>query len=580
MKSMTKKNKILIGIMALVILLAAGTIFFFVIRAKKAEDEFGEINNPPNMEGMEGNVISASGLTSVGMLEENLKLSFLETELYIEESYLSIGDEVEAGTAVFRISDETLENARKELQDAVTEAQLAYRQGVLDYEEDSLDAKTVYESAEINQKYAQAEYESAVNKAGAVIEELEQQVEEAALLVEEYEQSVNEDYYRTYYKIDELYENYCDHFNLLMETYEKWDVETLEEQNDGLSGGMSGLSAGGSGGMQSAGGSDDSQKLTVYNLLDEMVQQEGEAYEAALETYEKARDQAQAGLLQAQSNLAELEAELTQAQTDYEKELVACKADYETTLAECQNAQTIYETTMQGLDETLLALETEQEDAIENLTLFEESLGDGYFYTKNAGTIVMNAITENTYLSGDVLVIAYSNPETVTISANVDQSNIADIAIGDAAYVMVSEYGNYQGTVTMINPVTQASSRSSVTYQVVVTLEGDVSNLESNLTAYVYFGDVDAMIRMSEEPDGEKTFDREERPDGEKTFDKEERPDSEKTSDREERPDGEEMPERGERPGGEEMPDRGEEAEMKESKQQKGAGNEGEMEER
>ncbi|MDO4302741.1 MAG: efflux RND transporter periplasmic adaptor subunit [Bacillota bacterium] len=502
MKSMTRKNKILIGITALVILLAAGTIIFFAVRTGKAEDKSGEVNNPPNMEGMEGNIISASGLTSVGMLEENLKLSFLETELYIEESYLSIGDEVEAGTAVFRISDETLENARKELQDAVTEAQLAYRQGVLDYEEDSLDAKTVYESAEINQKYAQAEYESAVNKAASDVEELEQQVEEAALLVEEYEKSINEDYYRTYYKVDELYENYCDHFNLLMETYEKWDIETLEEQNNGLSGGMSGLSAEGGGGMQSAGGSDDSQKLTVYNLLDEMVQQEGEAYEEALETYEKARDQAQAGLLQAQSNLAALEAELTQAQTDYEKELVTCKADYETTLSECQNAQTIYETTMQGLDETLLALEMEQEDAIENLTLFEESLGDGYFYTKNAGTIVMNAITENTYLSGDVLVVAYSNPETVTISANVDQSNIADIAIGDAAYVIVSEYGNYQGTVTTINPVTQAGSRSSVTYQVVVTLEGDVSELESNLTAYVYFGDVDAMIRMSGEPDG------------------------------------------------------------------------------
>ena len=65
---------------------------------------------------------------------------------------------------------------------------------------------------------------------------------------------------------------------------------------------------------------------------------------------------------------------------------------------------------------------------------------------------------------------------------------------------MVSGYGNYEGNVTMLNPVTQADSRTSVTYQVTVTLSGDVSDLTSNLTAYVYFGDVDAMKNA---PDGE-----------------------------------------------------------------------------
>lgn len=47
----------------------------------------------------------------------------------------------------------------------------------------------------------------------------------------------------------------------------------------------------------------------------------------------------------------------------------------------------------------------------------------------------------------------------------------------------------------MMNPVTQAQSRSSVTYQVTVTLEGDVSSLDSNLTAYVYFGMSDEMMQ-------------------------------------------------------------------------------------
>ena len=44
-------------------------------------------------------------------------------------------------------------------------------------------------------------------------------------------------------------------------------------------------------------------------------------------------------------------------------------------------------------------------------------------------------------------------------------------------------------------PLAQAQSRSSVTYQVTVTLEGDVSSLDSNLTACVYFGMSDEMMQ-------------------------------------------------------------------------------------
>lgn len=60
--------------------------------------------------------------------------------------------------------------------------------------------------------------------------------------------------------------------------------------------------------------------------------------------------------------------------------------------------------------------------------------------------------------------------------------------------MVISGYGNYQGTVTLINPVTQAQGHSSVTYQVTVSLEGDLSGLDSNLTAYVYFGVTDEMV--------------------------------------------------------------------------------------
>ena len=512
-EKMSKKKKLtLVLILVLVMLFIIGLSVFIILQMKKTEKSTGPMENPYPREGMGENVISSSGLTAVGMSEESLELDFLETKLYVEDSFLSTGNEVEAGTIVFRISDESLEDAKRELENTVTEAELNYRQGLVDYETSLLEAKKVYETAEVNRDYAQAEYDKSANEAQKEVASLEEEVESAREQVEEYERSINEDYYRAYYRVDELYQNYYDHFTLLMEKYEEWNIENLKSlygtSTTSSSETSTGSSTSASSGTAktstaSAGKSENEQKLSTYNLLDELVQQEAKEYKEALKNYENARKQAEAGIEEARSNLTILESELEQAQTAYEKELIQCKADYETTLAECDNAGAVYDTTCQSLEEALEELLTKKEEAEENLTYFEENLGDGSFYTTKAGTIVVNAVRKGSYLSGDTMVIAYSNPETVTISANVDQSDIAKVSVGDEALAVISEYGNYKGTVTTINPVTQANSRSSVTYQVTITLEGDISGLDSNLTASVYLGlnNVDEMLEETEKPE-------------------------------------------------------------------------------
>ena len=546
---MKKKKKIVIGavILAVVLMIAVIAVVLVIRNKKKATPEV-----PQMPEGVE-DVISATGLTSVGMNMETLKLDFLTTELYVEESYLSVGDEVEAGTKVFKISDETLEEAKKELEDKVTETDLAYRQGVIDYQTDLLEAEQTRQKAATEATYAQTVYDQAVAEAKKTVDQLQEQVDEAKELLEEYQKSESEDYYRSYYQVDELYEAYYEHFQLLMSYYEKWDIETLNDQygqsasslslssitgssstsssgassgtsssasSDSASATESGTSApDGSGATENSGsgapdgatasgngasfagfgggtgntGSGESEKLSVYNLLDELVTEEGQEYKEALGNYENARDKAKAGLKKAESDLADLEAQLVTSQTEYETQLISCKADYDVTLSESENAELEYETTVQSLEETLESLKDDKEEAEDNQESFLEALSDGYFYTEKAGIVVGSGVSADSYLSGDVMVIAYSNPETVTITAQVDQADIADISIGEEAYVVVSGYGNYEGSVTTINPVTQADSRTSVSYQVTVTLSGDVSTLASNLTAYVYFGDVEAM---------------------------------------------------------------------------------------
>ena len=88
------------------------------------------------------------------------------------------------------------------------------------------------------------------------------------------------------------------------------------------------------------------------------------------------------------------------------------------------------------------------------------------------------------------MVIAYSNREDITVTVSVDQDDIAKLTVGETAYVMISGYGNYEGSISEINPVSSFDSRTTVTYEVTVKLGEDAQTLSANLSATVIFGAV------------------------------------------------------------------------------------------
>lgn len=509
-----RKKPVFMGVVIVIIIIVgsvAGTWFW-----KNGNNRGRAGRDMPQMPGMSEDVIVASGLRATGMNEEKYELDFLETALYVEESYLSIGDTVEAGEAVFKVSEDTLAKAREELENTKTKANLEYRQGVINYETQKLEAESTFAQAKVNKDYAQAEYDSALQQAKQEVDTLTKQVAEAQELYDEYKAVVENNYYYTYYRVEELKQIYYENFTYLMELYEKWNIDELEDQYPNVSSSFSSVGTTGStgttsssgasanGGMKggmSGGGSfydENSGKLSVYQMMDELVQKNGDEYETALENYEKDTKTATASLESARSQLAQLQADLSDAQLEYEKQVITEKANYDTTIAESENAEAVYDTEMKKLEEELEVLKDEKNEAEENLALFEDTIGDGYFYTASAGTVVMNMVRAGNYLFGDSMVLAYSDSNTVTVEASVEQDDIAKIAVGDGAYVMINEYGNYEGTVISINPVSSSDSRSSVTYTVTVELTGDIEGLESNLTAYVYFGMSEEEMKQNE----------------------------------------------------------------------------------
>lgn len=527
-----KKKKIIIAVMAL--LTAAGATGLYLYHQKGTQPEAPRL---PEGISFSEDVVSAAGLTSVGMREEAYELGFLADGLYVEEAFLNIGDEVEAHTPVFQVSEDSLSAARRELEKKGKEAGLNRRQGEITFKTGMVDAQKNLDLAEANAAYAQTVYDNAVKAAQDEVDSLQEQVDDAREKVDEYTASIEEDYYYTCYKVGELEAAWKDNAAFLMELYENWDVDSLESIYGG-SGGKNGIgyvtnqvskSASGSTSEKSGATTENAQqsgstspnsgsvpsgvsfsqdqavtvaesesggvnvgdneiKYNIYLSMEEEADESKDAYETALESYQDAKAKAAAGIEQAKSELAVLMAKLEEQKITFEQAQIDAKKEYDLAVSEQENAQMVYDSAVKQLQEDLETLKDAEETAAENLALFEESIGDGAFYTGAQGTVVMNNVRSNSRLTEDTVILAYSNPETVAVAASVDQADIASISIGEEACVVISGYGSFNGKVTSLSPVSSSGGGSSVSYTVNVVLEGDISTLESNLTAYVYFG--------------------------------------------------------------------------------------------
>lgn len=232
----------------------------------------------------------------------------------------------------------------------------------------------------------------------------------------------------------------------------------------------------------------NNEYVGVLTSLYSVLEQNGKEYEQAQSDYDNALINAEFERQTLELNLSSLEQAVTEAKRNKETMILEAKLTYETNLATAQRAEMDYETALEKAEADYTSLEDAKTDAEENLKLFEESVGDGYYYALGSGTVLRTMVRKGSNLTSDSTIFIYSNPEEMTVTVSVKQEDISKVSIGDNAFVEASEYGSYQGVVTEINPVSTSSSRASVTYNVTVTLSGDISTLATNQTVTVIFG--------------------------------------------------------------------------------------------
>ena len=528
-KPRISRKKLVVTILGVGMILAAtgvaGTVYIRQ-NGTDAGGDSGAQRGPQGAQNMGENLVTASGTTSIGVDAVTFAIDFLEdTSLYVEEVYVSSGDEVEAGTKYLKFTDDSIEDARSELESTAKEAEITYRSSVITTQESKIEANYTYQQTLLDAQQAQQVYEDTLASLQATLDAAEEEFTQAQDEYNEYLAAVTNNTFYEDYEVEEKKTAYEEAYDLYVDRVEYWELtdDELESVTSSSSSSMgesttstqtttttetastdtatTSTSGGEAGSMMGGGGSsaqankeeqeaqaDRQWILKAAVLLYERMEEAEDEYEQAKEDYEDEIEGAELKLQKLLNTYESKREDYEAAQITYQKDVLSAKTTYETALAKGQTAQNDYDTQLTSLSESLDKLADAKEDAQENLELFESLIGDGYLYMDEAGTILMSRAEEGATLTGGDIVFAYSNPEKITVSVSVSQDSIAQLSVGESATVMISDYGNYSGTIESINPVASSDSRTSVTYTVEVALEGDVSALSANLTATVIFG--------------------------------------------------------------------------------------------
>lgn len=486
--SRKKNKKWIIIALVLVLTLSGGSVATVMILHKNSSRS--EFTLPDNLAGLNftEDMIAASGVTNVGITEETFDVENLTTVLEIEEVYAASGEEVTVGDKILKLTEDSVEEARKELERALEDAELAYRTGAIEYEQDLITAEYTRNSAILTGQQAKEVYDETVASLQSAVTRAEEELQDAEDDIAEYESYVNDGSYKSYFKVDEYQAIYDENLKALTDKLDEWGISWSQ-----ITGGSAGsVQAGGTAGnvLGSSGQDSNSSNVKTLASLYSILEQNLKDLEEAQEKYEDAVTNASFNLQTLQLKLPSLQQAVTEAKEDYEIQLAQAKLTYETSQSGAERAESDYNTTVEKAKSDLAALKSTYEDAKENLELFESSVGDGYFYASEDGTILRSMVRAEQTLTSDAVVFVYSNPKELTVTVSVDQSDIAKLIVGDSAYVQSSAGSGYTGVITAIDPVSSSDSRTSVIYSVTVQInvEDEEDSLSANESVTVVFG--------------------------------------------------------------------------------------------
>lgn len=376
--------------------------------------------------------------------EEDEEEDAVQRYLEIDEVYAAQGQRIQEGDALLKFTEDSVADVRRLLTNALAEAKADYSEAEAEYELSVLEAQTSYQSKQIAGEYAQSIYNYANTSISNNITALQAEIDHRNANISSLEE-----------KITEANEDYA---------------EALEEYTAAKA------------------GYDEADVSNGYYF--ELMQSR---YLNALTWYENARtalEQAQQALQKNAAQISTLESELALAQAKRSIETLDVQEEKQEALISRENAEITYQAKLESLKEELEETAEDRDKLEEQLQAFEAFVGeDGILYAESAGIV-----TESSYKAGDVLdrqgtLLSYAEPGNMTISVDVTQEDVVELAVGEQVEIEFTAYEGqiYSGTILSIDTTSTSQDTNTVSYTVVIGVDGDTSLLYGGMVADITF---------------------------------------------------------------------------------------------
>lgn len=158
---------------------------------------------------------------------------------------------------------------------------------------------------------------------------------------------------------------------------------------------------------------------------------------------------------------------------------------YDTTKLAAQLAEITYEQELQEWEDTL-AEAKEEKAAVEEQKALLDAMTDGTVVADQSGTVSSISYEEGDTISSAVPVVSYYDTDTVTVTLEIPQEEIAGIAVGQTAEVQLDRFGTIEGTVSekAVEPES-GTSRTNVVYAVNISIKNETGRISSGTAVTV-----------------------------------------------------------------------------------------------
>lgn len=366
--------------------------------------------------------------------------------LEIEEVYVVSGQRISAGDPLFLITEKSRQAVVRKLESSLVQKQIALAQAQATYETSVLEAKKTYDTAKLTADTAEQQKNATQTQLQEEINSLQEEISVLELEITRCQKKLtDEDFLESLSDAKTAYEK-------AKKTYDSTDLSSP------------------------AAYSANYLSYTSAKSAYEQLQEQKEGWEETI-----ADDQET--ILKNQESIAE-------KQSILEAKTKQADSTYELNVENGALAGDIYSYTKESLSDSVESAQKEAQEAQETLDALNAFVGeDGIVYADGEGMV-----TDVYYETGDQIeetgaLLTYVKTDDYSVSVDVSEEDIAGVSIGDTVKVEFDAYPDeaYTGTVKAVTTTSTSAYAKTVSYPVMIRIEGDTQKLYGGMTAQITF---------------------------------------------------------------------------------------------